>query len=436
MRIIKSNAGRMHKAIAILALAAGACPVAMAQDNNQPILYRGDMQRTGRSGYAATSKPNRVWTYATGTTCSTSPVIGRDGSVYIAAYDKNVYSIDGGGALNWKRKLGGTACASGAIDSAGNVYFGVLDGKAYSLAPDGTDHWSTAFRVATGGINGSPLIDRSGCIYLGDEGGRVYAVNPNSTLKWSLQTGGLLMQSLAASPDGSVIYAPSTDGHLYALDSTGSLKWVSGDISSSGNCAVGNDGTIYAGSNDGCLYALNPSGGINWRYQTMGKITTAPAIARDGTVYFGSQDANLYAVNPNGSLKWTQRSYTSIYSAPTIDYFGTIIYGSWNGVVTALNPTNGSVKWSQTLGGTIYTSPAIGLGGTVYVVDSRGNLFGLEGPVPAGVPEPSSLAALAAMLGGGWLARKRSVRTPKQPDRGTRRARSGGRVAPGSGVHR
>ena len=66
----------------------------------------------------------------------------------------------------------------------------------------------------------------------------------------------------AVGPDGTV-YASDSYGHLYAVDSTGGLKWIFNG--SGANVSVGPDGTIYVGSTLD-IVALNPNGTVKWRF--------------------------------------------------------------------------------------------------------------------------------------------------------------------------
>ena len=59
------------------------------------------------------------------------------------------------------------------------------------------------------------------------------------------------------------------------------------------------DGTIYIGSNDKKLYALTSTGKLKWKYGPVdGGGPGSPVIGSDGTLYFGVSafDFNLYAI--------------------------------------------------------------------------------------------------------------------------------------------
>ena len=168
-----------------------------------------------------------------------------------------------------------------------------------------------------------------------------------------------------------------TGRSTYAGPQAPQLEWnykIGGSVHSSP--AIGADGTIYVGSSDGNLYAINPTGSLKWSYTTGGYIIySSPAIGADGTIYVGSDDG-LYAINPTGSLKWSYITRGSVHSSPAIGADGTIYVGSSDHHLYAINPT-GSLKWSYTMGGFIYHSPTIGADGTIYLSSDDGNLYAI-----------------------------------------------------------
>jgi outer membrane protein assembly factor BamB len=91
--------------------------------------------------------------------------------------------------------------------------------------------------------------------------------------------------------------------HFDTTANSGTLAWklTTGSFVTS-SPAIGVDNSIYVGSADGHVYALNPDGTIRWAFSTPGE-ADRPTVARDGTIYLAS-GFNLYAVNSDGTEKW------------------------------------------------------------------------------------------------------------------------------------
>lgn len=159
--------------------------------------------------------------------------------------------------------------------------------------------------------------------------------------------------------------------HSCLAQASGTVLWRFPAARSVASPAIGADGTIYAPSEDGHLYALTPAGSNIWSFQTGGPIRSSPAVGDDGTIYFGCDDGKLYAINPDGTLKWTwPGSALEFRSSPAVAFDGTIYVGS-GPFLYAVSPT-GQTKWSLYLDLADWpqlqdNSPAIGADGTIYM---------------------------------------------------------------------
>jgi len=179
---------------------------------------------------------------------------------------------------------------------------------------------------ASAPIVASPVLDidennQVRTIYVADTGGRLFAINPDGTLRWTFRSPGNGQPpnnaEILASPalgyftgDSGTVYLASTDGNLYAVDSTsGTLRAVFSvptGASIQSSPAVAHDGsltTVVFGADDGVVYRVVDEGSSfsqRWRFPAdteLGSIgRSSPAIGADGTVYVGSDDGHVYAV--------------------------------------------------------------------------------------------------------------------------------------------
>ena len=185
----------------------------------------------------------------------------------------------------------------------------------------------------------------------------------NLDLKWSYATGGAILGSPAVV--NGVVYIPSYDSKLYALDATtGAKLWTYTTGSYSNYPVAVADGVVYLPSGDYNLYALNARTGAKlWSYTTGGEVWSA-AVVTGGIVYFGSLDGNLYALNARtGAELW---SYNSGGGAPQVAVANGIAYvPSGRGYLYALNAMTGQELWGIPVNTAGLSSPAIA-NGVVY----------------------------------------------------------------------
>jgi hypothetical protein len=163
--------------IAMLALA-GSAP-----GSNLIVQYRGDSLRTGQAGYEATYSPQLAWQYKTGTTCSASPIVSSNGTVYFGAYDRYFYAVSSGGSLAWRSNRYSTSIVGSAgLGSSGTVYFATIGGSIYALNASGTSDWSSPCYIPSAAINASVLIGNNGTLYIGADNNSVYAIDKNGAV--------------------------------------------------------------------------------------------------------------------------------------------------------------------------------------------------------------------------------------------------------------
>lgn len=307
--------------------------------------FRGDAANTGR-GDGSGAQGILRWK-APGGGYVASPVIGPDGTVYIAAYTLDAF--DGvTGAMKWQSQF-----------------------------PDGADYVKATAAVGTDGT--LVLLGQEGSIYKADMvSGQVMRVNKLLTN---------FRSSAALGQDGT-IYAGGSDG-LYALDgATGIPKWSFLTDGGVENCpAIGADGTVYFGDDGGTVYAVNPQTHHEiWSSTATGTdpIYSSPALGDDGAVYVGSENGNVYALNgTNGHVLWTFPTGGAVESSPAVGKNGTVYVGSFDNNVYAIHPDTGRQVWKFTAGDLVKSSPALASDGAVYVCSQDGKLYALDGATGA-----------------------------------------------------
>lgn len=291
----------------------------------------------------------------------------------------------------WTYATGDAILSSPALGPSNTVYFGSYDQYLYALnATNGQLRWRYSVKPARNNeytyIFSSPAVATDGTIYFGTDhqlggnggsAGELYALNPSGTLKWVYPVSASIYSDPAIGADGT-IYFGCYDTNLYALNPNGTLKWkfLAGDQIYS-DPIVGPDGAIYFGCDNGQLYAVNSNGTPRWNFNTGHVITGSPAMGAGGVIYVGSLSSNLFAISPAGNTNWVFHTTNRIASSPAIGSDGTIYIGCDNGRLFAVNP-GGTLKWSAPIASGVQSSPALAQDGTIYVGTDDGDLRALD----------------------------------------------------------
>ena len=239
-----------------------------------------------------------------------SLAVGSDCAIYVAfvgwqgedaAYPA-VVAVNPNGTLRWryenraKRNFGIEAPPAVAPD--GTVYVVENGGGLVALDPTGAVRWR---RPGWGDYGWpTPMVGPDGSIYVGGEAFGtqmkvVEALRPDGTVKWrrqDLSTAGFYT-GLALSADGKVVYRPSLDGTIYALDTaTGATVWARRVTTDTlgGSPALSGNSILYVQGLAGAVYAVDATNGsLLWEHQYDYPSgywgPQSPALAPDGTLY-------------------------------------------------------------------------------------------------------------------------------------------------------
>jgi outer membrane protein assembly factor BamB len=354
-----------------------------------PMFY-GDARHTGQSPFIASQTATPKWAFApdpaSGFSIAGSPVVGKDGKIYISVENNSfvgkLYAILPSGSFKWEtdpiqRTIGTTP----AIGADGTIYVGNWNGSSlFAFNPDdGKPTWPLLPFAGQGVVH--PTVAPDGTIYFTNQfPGEVRAVGANGILKWDRFLGALLhVSSPAVGLDGNIYVGRNA---LKAFDVNGNEEWTSPDVPGVlSSPSVGSDGTIYVWSNSSRkLYALNPSTGREiWSALVTGSYTAVlpPAIAPDGTIILAlsGNPPIIQAVSPVTRAPTWNFPLGNLQADPTgvaIGADGTVYVGLGFSAAPpgprlfAVNP-DGSLKWS--FNASFATgNPAIGNDGTVYAV--------------------------------------------------------------------
>ncbi len=178
---------------------------------------------------------------------------------------------------------------------------------------------------------------------------------------------------------GDYVYVGDLANDFHKIDiNTGKPEWT---FSGASGYYIGQaaeaDGIIYAPSNDGSLYAIDANGDLVWDFETGHYIWAQPIIA-EKTIYIGSMDHFVYAISQDGDELWSKEMTGAVASSPVLSEDSSVLYvGSISGQMVAMDPENGELIWSFDAEDSIWGN-ALLIEDTLYFADSDGNLYALS----------------------------------------------------------
>ena len=241
-----------------------------------------------------------AWRHPTGSIHYSSPAYA-DGALYVGImglYNTTsqvsfnppygVLSLDGvTGKERWFFPTGGSVAASPAV-SGPNVIAPAKDGTVYSLnRSTGALAWKASVDA---GISSPSVFANTIFVGGGAFGGpgRVVALNASDgSVKWSFAPNGPVQSSITYA-GGRIVFATNEDhGTVYALDAaTGELAWSFEPSPSDyilGSPVVA-DGVVYAPSDNGHVYALGPVSSDQNPLGSVGVVLIGGAIVGAGVL--------------------------------------------------------------------------------------------------------------------------------------------------------
>lgn len=321
MRILTRNSRRAAKfgAVCLLTLTTLLLPLGQAQTTG---LDHASVKTDERVDF---SQPFTIhWRYDSSQTLNLTPAVD-DERIYLPLAGGTVISLMGAsGQLNWRSEMGGELSASPVADQHA-VYVASETGKS----EDDTHH-------ATGALRS-----------LGRDGG---------VTQW-LRTLAMPLRGALTLGNGK-IFGGSTDGKIYAFDSTtGEPRWIYTYDAPFNSRPVVTDSRVYIGSEDGNLLALDESTGkLLWNYKTKGAVRGGVANG-NGIVYFGSGDGYVYALKPEtGQLMWRKRTGAGVAAVARANEG--LLVASLDNFVYKFSLT-GARLWKRRLPGRISSQPFV-----------------------------------------------------------------------------
>ncbi len=240
----------------------------------------------------------------------------------------------------------------------------------------------------------APLVE-NGLAVFGDYNGVLVAVDAeNGTKKWEF-TGADDRYIASAGLGGQMIYAPNSDGTIYALDEEGNLAWKFVTGGPNWSQPVSDDEFVYIASMNHNIYAfsqdfekslleLAKDGSKTLRTDAawstdLGMAIVADPVLEDGVLYTATIEGAVYALDAaTGAVMWSFKdagNLGAVWGAPVVD--GDVVFvADIDGNVYTIEKESGKQNWPSAFsaGGRIVGSGALTDDGVVFATD-EGKVF-------------------------------------------------------------
>jgi outer membrane protein assembly factor BamB len=163
---------------------------------------------------------------------------------------------------------------------------------------------------------------------------------------------------------GGVVFVPSMDEHLYAVDlARGKQKWKYKATSFKASPVVRN-GLVYAGDLDGGFHCLSADKGEKrWVFEAGAEVGGANFFGE--SILVSSHDENLYCLTRDGKQRWKFKTEGQVYGAPAVADGKTFLVGC-DSQLHVIDVAKGKELRSTELGGQTAAAAAV-LGSELYV---------------------------------------------------------------------
>ncbi|MEX2622390.1 MAG: PQQ-binding-like beta-propeller repeat protein [Acidimicrobiia bacterium] len=342
-------------------------------------MFGHDAQHTSQTPLLGPVPADLTWSFDAGQELGEPPVVGTDGTVYLAGRF-SLWALSSTGEQQWAIPAG-FINASPALSPAGSTLYvnDFVDGlRAHSVA-DGSTLWTRRL----GSLCSGPTVDSEGTIYIGSCSGVLYGLDPDGSTRFATRvsnTGDPNADAIHAYPtqsNGGLTYVVTRGGRVFAVDSVGDLVRQYPSSGSLGEVlstpAIGSTGELYVPIWAGVarVVAVSASGEEQWRLahnpETVEQVGFA--IAHDGTLLVQAGE-DVMAVDPGtGLVLWEQKGLAAVSGGISIGGDGTIYVSGKDGDMVLLGP-NGSTMSAGSGGCFAQGPPVIGIDRSAFVFES------------------------------------------------------------------
>jgi eukaryotic-like serine/threonine-protein kinase len=236
-----------------------------------------------------------------------------------------------------------------SLTEDGQLIVGGYDHVLYSLnAENGQVLWS--FTGAKDRYVASPLVF-SNMIFAPNTDGFLYALDLKGNLQWTFQTEQANWAQPATDEKCQCLFLASMDHYLYAIDiEKGTQIWKSPELGGAvvANPVLDENGTIYEGTFGNEMLAIDSATGeITWRKPTTDWVWSSVAL-NNGSMFFGDLKGTFFNVDTSGNEGWSPIQTDGPIIGTPLVINGMVHFGTEKGTIYAYE-SGGNPAWSTNL---------------------------------------------------------------------------------------
>ena len=279
------------------------------------------------------------------------------------------------GRVLWSRQLGGSLTPGPVVGSDGTIYIATNSGVLHAIDPaNGMDRWTLngggPFTGETD-LSVSPLILPSGSLLWPAPKNVLDEVSASGAVTWSHQFSAEVLSPVLS---GSSVYVVSTDGTVSALRLGGTQPIIAWSLAlgsrSFGSPVLDGTGQIVttAGRTVVAVADDRTHGSIAWRHALSATVEVSASADAKGDVFVTDNGGMAYSFGRSGKRLWSRRVGQESYSSSSVGPTGLLFVGDNGGRLNVVRATTGApVRRVDTASAGLWAAQAIDKRDDVYV---------------------------------------------------------------------
>jgi len=316
------------------------------------------------------------------------------------------------GNILWSRQLEGNVTPGPVVGSDGTIYLASNAGILHAIDPaSGRDLWTVdGGGPATGetDLSTSPLVLPDGSLLWPGPADMLFEISPSGSVLWTHRFSG---QVLSPVRSGSTVYVVAMDGTLTALRLGGTDPTVAWSLSlghtSFGSPVLAGPRLVVttAGSAVIAVEDHGTRGVIDWRRALSAEVEVSASTDAEGDVFIADNKAEAYSFTRTGHLNWTRAVGHESYSSSSVTPTGLLYIGDNGGNLNVVRSATGSPVRVIHAGGGLWAGQVIDQRGDVYLGTRAASIVGFSasGRLLFRIPVSADIDSYPALTANGTL---------------------------------